>query len=230
MGGGHYIAYCRHAKRHNEWHEYDDSRVTPVGEDGVLAAEPYVLFYQRMPPPLAGLSLLGDASNNIERANLKRDYKETWNHFLNFLEKSHLPLNYENMATLFAKPPNEVGKVCFISKRWYIRARTMSSPGPLDTFAFLTPHGLVGCKDPYALVHKFIPIQEPQLNGLLDKYGGGPKLCFVDTCQLSLKWIEAYNERKRVEFELISRYDTKDVGDGDFWYLVDGDWVARWKR
>lgn len=37
------------------------------------------------------------------------------------------------------------GRLVFISRRWYIRCRTMSDPGPIDNFLFLSAHGAVGC-------------------------------------------------------------------------------------
>ena len=51
MTGGHYIAYCRH-KTTGQWHCFDDSRVSLVTDlAAVEAAEPYVLFYQRVAEP-----------------------------------------------------------------------------------------------------------------------------------------------------------------------------------
>ena len=29
---------------------------------------------------------------------------------------------------------------------------------------------------------------------------------------------------------MVTKYDTKDTGDGQYWYLLDVDWVARWKK
>merc|ERR1719310_948632 len=42
--------------------------------------------------------------------------------------------------------------------------------------------------------------------------------------------LPAYNERKQTEYDLVSKYDTKDTGDGKYWYLVDALWVSEWKR
>jgi len=36
--------------------------------------------------------------------------------------------------------------------------------------------------------------------------------------------------RKTVEYSMVTKYDTKDTGDGQYWYLLDVDWVARWKK
>ncbi|XP_008206137.1 ubiquitin carboxyl-terminal hydrolase 2 isoform X2 [Nasonia vitripennis] len=45
---GHYTAYCKHPYS-GEWHEYNDSRVTPVSARSVVSSEAYVLFYEQQP-------------------------------------------------------------------------------------------------------------------------------------------------------------------------------------
>ena len=35
LNGGHYVAYCRHAKRPYDWYLYNDVRVQQVQEDEV---------------------------------------------------------------------------------------------------------------------------------------------------------------------------------------------------
>lgn len=42
---GHYTAYCKHPYN-GEWHEYNDSRVTPISSRNVVSSEAYVLFYE----------------------------------------------------------------------------------------------------------------------------------------------------------------------------------------
>ncbi|CAK1592817.1 unnamed protein product [Parnassius mnemosyne] len=42
---GHYTAYCKHPYT-GEWHEYNDSRVTPINPRNVVSPEAYVLFYE----------------------------------------------------------------------------------------------------------------------------------------------------------------------------------------
>ncbi|XP_068621767.1 ubiquitin carboxyl-terminal hydrolase Usp2-like [Battus philenor] len=42
---GHYTAYCKHPYT-AEWHEYNDSRVTPINPRNVVSPEAYVLFYE----------------------------------------------------------------------------------------------------------------------------------------------------------------------------------------
>jgi len=49
LTGGHYIAYCRH-KTTGQWLCFDDSRVSIVTDLSIIeSAEPYVLFFQRVP-------------------------------------------------------------------------------------------------------------------------------------------------------------------------------------
>ncbi|XP_026331558.1 ubiquitin carboxyl-terminal hydrolase 2-like isoform X3 [Hyposmocoma kahamanoa] len=42
---GHYTAYCKHPYT-GDWHEYNDSRVTPISPRNVVSSEAYVLFYE----------------------------------------------------------------------------------------------------------------------------------------------------------------------------------------
>lgn len=62
MGGGHYTAYALN-KSSNKWYKFDDSYVTEVDENQVVASSGYVLFYRRRdtidPPPT-----LSDNNNN----------------------------------------------------------------------------------------------------------------------------------------------------------------------
>ncbi|KAL0858943.1 hypothetical protein ABMA27_011363 [Loxostege sticticalis] len=42
---GHYTAYCKHPYT-GDWHEYNDSRVSPINQRNVVSSEAYVLFYE----------------------------------------------------------------------------------------------------------------------------------------------------------------------------------------
>ncbi|KAK2167839.1 hypothetical protein LSH36_23g05071 [Paralvinella palmiformis] len=49
LGGGHYTAYCQN-KDTRQWYHFDDSSVTKISEDAVIANSGYVLIYQRRDP------------------------------------------------------------------------------------------------------------------------------------------------------------------------------------
>ncbi|XP_051911274.1 ubiquitin carboxyl-terminal hydrolase 15-like isoform X2 [Hippocampus zosterae] len=46
MGGGHYTAYAKNADD-GKWYNFDDSSVSPTGENQIVSKAGYVLFYQR---------------------------------------------------------------------------------------------------------------------------------------------------------------------------------------
>lgn len=46
MGGGHYTAFVNHGS--NQWYDFDDSHVSPIGEDRIKTSAAYVLFYRRI--------------------------------------------------------------------------------------------------------------------------------------------------------------------------------------
>jgi len=118
----------------------------------------------------------------------------------------------------------------FVSKHWYVRLTTMSHPGPLDNYEYLCPHQLLGCYSADMAAEPFIPISRNMFQSLVQKYGGGPVINALDICPKCQRHIRAYNERKQAEYDLVSKYDTKDTGDGKGWYLVDAVWVNKWKR
>jgi len=75
----------------------------------------------------------------------------------------------------------------------------------------------------------FIPISRSLFQSLQQKYHGGPPINSLEICPKCQTHLRAYNERKQAEFDLVSKYDTKDKGDGKGWYLVDALWVNKWK-
>lgn len=130
---------------------------------------------------------------------------------------------------LYRRPPEELG-IVFVTKHWYVRLTTMSQPGPLDNFEYLCPHRLLGSDSAELAAEAFIPISRSLFASLRQKYGGGPAITSLEVCAKCQRHLQAYNERKQAEYGLVSKYDTKDTGDGQGWYIVDAAWVSRWKR
>lgn len=46
LGGGHYTAFVQHGR--DQWYEFDDNHVSPVGEHQIDSSAAYVLFYRRI--------------------------------------------------------------------------------------------------------------------------------------------------------------------------------------
>merc|ERR550537_1903632 len=65
MGSGHYIAYCNHKRKFQEWYEFDDVHVSAVTPEQVERAEPYVLFFQRV----------ASKGTRMDRQTFKQDHK-----------------------------------------------------------------------------------------------------------------------------------------------------------
>jgi hypothetical protein len=95
---------------------------------------------------------------------------------------------------------------------------------------YLCPHHRLGLKDQEMAAEPFIPISRNLWQALVKRHGGGPVINSLEICPHCRTYILAYNARKQAEFDLVSKYDTKDTGDGKFWYLVDALWVNKWKR
>lgn len=232
MGGGHYISYCQHKRKPQEWYEFDDTQVSTVSAEQVERAEPYVLFYQRQP----------SKGIKFDRQTFKTDRRKMQAQIRQLAEgrggggdtmsahaaeelRHHGPL----LRNLYRNPPKELDMV-FVSKHWYVRLTTMSQPGPLDNHEYLCPHRLLGCYSAETAAEPFIPISRALFESLVRKYGGGPVVCSLEVCAKCQAHLKSFNDRKQAEYDLVSKYDTKDTGDGKGWYLVDALWVNKWKR
>jgi len=245
MGGGHYIAYCLHKRRPQDWYEFDDLQVSQVSAEQVERAEPYVLFYQRLP----------SKGNKLDRQTFKSDQRNVQSRIRQYLINrsscgdpsapllstssaadgaasqmaAQVDLQGPALRNLYRKPPAELD-VVFVSKHWYVRLTSMSDPGPLDNYLYLCPHQLLGSCSAEMAAEPFIPISHNLWKSLVRKYGGGPKISSLELCTKCQTHLRAYNDRKQAEFDLVSKYDTKDTGEGTYWYLVDALWVNKWKR
>mmetsp|Transcript_76576 Transcript_76576/g.212705 ORF Transcript_76576/g.212705 Transcript_76576/m.212705 type:complete len:935 (+) Transcript_76576:86-2890(+) len=261
MAGGHYISYCQHKRKPQDWYEFDDVQVNVVSQEQVERAEPYVLFYQRMPTK----------AKTLDRQNFKNEQRRVLSQIRTFLMNqaqssagargdaseeirgggdkagggaggelasgsggSHsiadeLRLNSPALRNLYRNPPAELD-IVFVSKHWYVRLTSMSRPGPLDNFEYICPHGLLGSHSIELAAEPFVPVSRALYQSLVHKYGGGPILTSLEVCSKCQAHIRAYNERKQAEYDLVSKYDTKDTGDGKYWYIVDALWVNKWKR
>jgi hypothetical protein len=264
MGAGHYISYCQHKRKPNDWYEFDDLQVNLVSTDHVERAEPYVLFYQRCP----------SKGSKVDRQNFKNEQRR-----LNSMIRSYISTLQASspsgsrsskalgeggddagassaataaasgsagggdsqisaddigqhhgpaLRNLYRNPPAELD-VVFVSKHWYVRLAAMSQPGPIDNFEYLCPHKLLGSHSVEMAAEPFLPISRALFQSLVQKYGGGPEICSLEICSKCQTHLRAYNDRKQAEYDLVSKYDTKDTGEGKYWYLVDALWVNTWK-
>jgi len=219
LGSGHYISYARHRKK-NRWIEFDDSRVRECTVDEVREAEPYVLFFQRIPPEDAAPS----------RLDLREDRLSAVDQLPRLSDSGQEACSMQNLNGIlerFVAPD-----VAFVSRRWYVRFTTMCQPGPIDNYLHVCPHRKLGAIDDSWCQQNFVPVSADLCAALIHEFGGGPVLSRLEKCTKCCDWIVAYNKRKEVEFELINKYDTKELGGkvGDHWYLVHNAWVNNWKR
>mmetsp|Transcript_17196 Transcript_17196/g.49750 ORF Transcript_17196/g.49750 Transcript_17196/m.49750 type:complete len:942 (-) Transcript_17196:70-2895(-) len=250
MGGGHYISYCQHKRKPQDWYEFDDIQVNQVSAETVERAEPYVLFFQRIPSKGSKLDRQTFKSDHGRMQARIRDYlmchppptppgitpgshlsgmgRHGSGHGSEEAVAEEMRFHGPALRTIYRSPPSELDMV-FVTKRWYVKLTTMSHPGPLDNYQFLCPHRLLGCASVDMAAEPFIPISRALCQSLMQKYGGGPVVDSMEVCAKCQAHLRAYNDRKQAEYDLVSKYDTKDTGDGKAWYLVDAVWVNKWK-
>lgn len=195
--------------------------VSAATVEQVERAEPYVLFFQR----------LASKGTRMDRKTFKEDQVRVQGQIQAHLAAAHggEVNNGPALRALFHSPPPELD-VVFVSKHWYVRLTTMSQPGPLDNHLYLCPHGRLGLYSAEMATEPFIAISRGLWVSLAQKYGGGPEIRRLELCAGCQSHLRAYNDRKQGEYDLVAKYDTKDTGDGRFWYLVDASWVNSWKR
>mmetsp|Transcript_21138 Transcript_21138/g.53820 ORF Transcript_21138/g.53820 Transcript_21138/m.53820 type:complete len:829 (+) Transcript_21138:108-2594(+) len=220
IGSGHYISFARQRKRPDMWFEFDDARVRECSADEVRSAEPYVMFFQRVPAP----------EQRAARAAFKRDRDQTANK-LRAAPNGPRPAE-PTEETADSIPMSPSVSVAYVPKHWYIRLTTMCTPGPIDTYNHLCPHDKIGCSSEAWAAANFIAISEQYCQALLRQHGGGPMLRSLDLCEKCCDLLAKYNARRKLEHALACKYDTKEVGgnQGSYWYLLDNVWVSKWKR
>eukprot|EP00397_Hematodinium_sp_SG-2012_P008846 GEMP01008915.1.p1 GENE.GEMP01008915.1~~GEMP01008915.1.p1 ORF type:complete len:960 (+),score=182.31 GEMP01008915.1:144-3023(+) len=205
LSGGHYIAFCRHRKRPDEWYEYDDATVTQVSAERVEQAEAYILFYQ--------LEASIDVTRRRETA--KQDVAETKEKIQKKAAEGD-----SNLSDL---------SVCYVPLTWFVRFQTMSRAGPIDNFLHRCPHSFVTVIDKEIAVKRFIPMSVAMYEEMTKTYGGGPRIRTLEPCERCIRHVAAYNQRKQMEFDLVSKYDANQAYES-CWIMLDFLWVDKWKK
>jgi len=65
LGGGHYTAYAKN-KKTGKWYSFDDSSVSPIGEESVVTKSGYVLVYARRQRGAATIDSNNDPNLEME--------------------------------------------------------------------------------------------------------------------------------------------------------------------
>eukprot|EP01087_Luapelamoeba_hula_P009288 TRINITY_DN2392_c1_g1_i1.p1 TRINITY_DN2392_c1_g1~~TRINITY_DN2392_c1_g1_i1.p1 ORF type:complete len:770 (-),score=109.17 TRINITY_DN2392_c1_g1_i1:552-2624(-) len=165
MSGGHYIAYAYNQK-HKQWYEFDDRTVSSVSPSTVENTEGYVLFYRRKIP-----------EREEERKQIKRQVKE-------YAQQGH----------------KAEGGVYYLSRKWWARWKVVHAPGPIDNQPFVCHHGRMLPKPTpptksssktgtttatsTATDKELIAVPPAVWKYLCEKYGGGPPLRSLITCDI----------------------------------------------
>lgn len=199
FNGGHYVAYCKNFET-GKWLEFDDSRVREIDESELINIQAYLLFYIQKSDP--------------ERARHCQEFAKT-------IEGSR------KSST-------------FVSKQWYNRLLNSSNPGPIDSFDVTCPHGqlrpnLISSSKNISNFLKVLPDSDEFCEQLRNFYGelGGNEAGFgilkdPEICSKCIEEAEALNRRRKREDEEIQALDSATIGEGEFWYLIDANWLHQW--
>lgn len=197
---GHYVAYCRNFSN-GKWFEFNDSRVREINEAQLMNVQAYLLFYIQKSDP--------------DRVRLRQDIIKSIN-----------------------SPVDQT--TAFVSKQWYNRLLNSSNPGPLDSFDVCCRHGqlrpiLIAADKDISSFLQPIPDSEEFLEQLRNVYGelGGSEGGFgilksPKRCEKCIEEAEALKRRRNREDEEIQALDTSTIAEGEFWYLIDSNWLHQW--
>lgn len=124
----------------------------------------------------------------------------------------------------------------FISKQWYNRFLNSINPGPIDSFDVTCSHGQLNPKlitNPKNISNflQVLPDSEEfceHLRNVYGEIGGFGILKNPEICSKCLEEAEILRRRRQKEDEEIQGLDTATIGEGDFWYLIDSNWLHQW--
>ena len=198
FNGGHYVAYCRNLET-GRWLEFDDSRVREISKAELMTVQAYLLFYIQKSEP--------------DRERQRQDIVKSISNCV------------DSSAT------------AFVSKQWYNRLVNSSNPGPIDSFDVTCRHGQLrptlfnesNCSTASFL--KGIPDAEDFLEQLRAGYGelgGFGILREPGRCEKCSEEAAALERRRNREDEEIQALDTASIVQGEFWYLIDSNWLHHW--
>ena len=59
---------------------------------------------------------------------------------------------------------------------------------------------------------------------------GCETIASLDLCVICCEAVERYNYRLSIEHKLVTRLDTKNVGENEEWFFIDAQWVSVWRQ
>jgi len=145
--------------------------------------------------------------------------------------KGQMAIKDREEWSLIASEPSIHEPKVWIPRVWFNNWLTMSNPGPIDNKSWLCPHGSLPPEkhvDPLHLVQS-IPLSVYE--HFINKYGLVPGRSVVETCNVCLICKEEQvlldHRRKREESDIQS-LDTSSLPEGEFWYLINAEWLFEW--
>ncbi|KAF4672932.1 Ubiquitin carboxyl-terminal hydrolase 20 [Perkinsus chesapeaki] len=126
-------------------------------------------------------------------------------------------------------PGDTPAPMVYVPRQWSVKLRYMSHPGPISTYTMVCPHKCVTEVDKEDAEERYIRIPLEFGKRFKTLYGGGPLLSTLEPCGKCSAYVRAYLNRRAEEQRLVTKYDTKEIGDGEYWCMVDAVWVNRWK-
>lgn len=119
--------------------------------------------------------------------------------------------------------------VCYISRHWLLLKNSCCNPGPIIPYQYACQHGgiLPGKEEAAKLLA--VPIRKEVWDDLVRKYGGGPLVRSLDTCEICQNYLSDLKERRKKEKEDINQIQTSNKGKPET-YLLSTIWLKQWQN
>ncbi|XP_048457508.1 ubiquitin carboxyl-terminal hydrolase 33 [Rhincodon typus] len=119
----------------------------------------------------------------------------------------------------------------YISRQWLNKFKTFAEPGPISNNEFLCAHGGVPPQKASYIDELVVMLPQNVWDYLYSRYGGGPAVNHLYTCQTCQIEIEKVEKRRKVELEMFIRLNKafQEEESPSVIYCISMQWFREWE-
>ncbi|XP_072366508.1 ubiquitin carboxyl-terminal hydrolase 33 isoform X2 [Scyliorhinus torazame] len=119
----------------------------------------------------------------------------------------------------------------YISRQWLNKFKTFAEPGPISNNEFLCAHGGVPPQKASYIDDLVVMLPQNVWDSLYSRYGGGPAVNHLYTCQICQIEIEKVEKRRKMELEMFIRLNKafQEEESPSVIYCISMQWFREWE-
>ncbi|XP_078075074.1 ubiquitin carboxyl-terminal hydrolase 33 isoform X2 [Mustelus asterias] len=119
----------------------------------------------------------------------------------------------------------------YISRQWLNKFKTFAEPGPISNNEFLCVHGGVPPQKASYIDDLVVMLPQNVWDYLYSRYGGGPAVNHLYTCQICQIEIEKIEKRRKMELEMFIRLNKafQEEESPSVIYCISMQWFREWE-